>query len=161
MLAEGGENEGIAIMRQAMAAARELQAAFLRPAHLGHLASAQARTGDADGALDLLDEAIRTAGDSGERFFSAELHRLRAETLVTLGRTGEAEAEFGHALEIARLQKARLWELRAAVSLARYRHQAGWSTEARDLLTPVYAWFTEGFDSADLVAARSLLSTLR
>lgn len=79
---------------------------------------------------------------------------------MTLGRTSEAEAEFGHALEIARRQEARLWELRAAISLAHYRHQAGRATEARDLLTPVYAWFTEGFDTADLATARSLLASL-
>jgi predicted ATPase len=80
--------------------------------------------------------------------------------LLAQGRAGEAESELQAALTIARNQQARLWELRAATSLGRHWHDAGKSSEARALLQPIYSWFSEGFDSADLIAAKALLDTL-
>jgi predicted ATPase len=96
--------------------------------------------------------------------FAAELHRLRARAMLDAGRPeARAEAQFllDGALRTARLQGARSLELRAASSLARLLSDAGQRDEARDLLAPIYGWFTEGFDTADLKEAKSLLDSLR
>ena len=95
-----------------------------------------------------------------ERVFEAELHRLRGELLLSLGNGRDAEVSLEGALTVARGQEARMWELRAAASLARLRRDQGRGTEARDLLAPVYGWFTEGFDTADLIEAKALLDEL-
>jgi len=97
-----------------------------------------------------------------ERRREAEIHRLRGELLLSLpGRQwDEAEACFDRALAVAGQQSARMWELRAAISLARLRAEQGKRAEARNLLAPVYDWFTEGFDTADLKDARALLEEL-
>jgi predicted ATPase len=95
-------------------------------------------------------------------YYEAELHRLEGELRLRCDAADEqrAEASFRRALEIARAQKAKSWELRAATSLARLWGERGRRTEARDLLAPVYAWFTEGFDTADLKDAKALLAEL-
>jgi len=100
-----------------------------------------------------------------ERFWEAELHRLQGELLQQAARgTSHAaltpEACFGQALAIARRQQAKAWELRAATSLARLWQRQGQRTEAYELLAPVYGWFTEGFDTADLQDAKTLLEAL-
>jgi len=110
--------------------------------------------------IDLLGEAIRTAEITNAGFFTAELYRLRGDLLVQLGRLYEAEIDLQRGLTIARLQQARLWELRAATSIARMWLDQGRRVEGRDLLAPVYQSFTEGFDTADLTAARLLLDEL-
>jgi predicted ATPase len=109
----------------------------------------------------LLDEAIQAAEATNERFFEAELHRLRGEILLMHGRTDEAEAELRRALTVAQRQQARWWELRAATSLARHWHKASKSLEAYSLLQPVYSWFVEGFDTIPLQEAKALLDELR
>ena len=90
----------------------------------------------------------------------ADFHNTLGLALQGLGRIAEAESCFHHALEIARNQQAKSFELRAATSLARLWHQQGKRQEARDLLAPVYHWFTEGFDTLDLQDAKALLDTL-
>ena len=116
---------------------------YRRTLYLGHFASAHASLGQPEVGLGLLDEAIQTAETTNERFFEAELYRLRGEMLLTLGKTGEAEAGLRRALTIAQQQQARWWELRAAASLARHWHDEGNSLEAYSLLQPVYSWFVE------------------
>jgi len=105
---------------------------------------------------------VTVVGHTGERNYEAELHRLTGQLL--LARSGvhhmEAEACFHQALDMARRQQAKSLELRAAVSLSRLWQQQGKRTEAYDLLAPVYGWFTEGFDTADLQDARALLEEL-
>ena len=97
-----------------------------------------------------------------ERWFEADLHRLKGEALLasSLKRATEAEPCHHQALAVARGQGARLWELRAATSVARLWRDQGRLAAARDLLAPVYGWFTEGFDTADLKDAKSLLDEL-
>ena len=97
-----------------------------------------------------------------ERWWEAEIHRLRGVLLLRQPGTPQAEAEawLQRALDVARRQEAKSLELRAAMSLARLWQQQGRRAEARDLLTPIYGWFTEGFDTADLQEARALLETL-
>ena len=90
----------------------------------------------------------------------AELNRQRGQLLQRQGHTEAAEELYGKALSIAREQDAKLWELRAAASLARLRRDQGRRAEARELLAPVHGWFTEGFDTPDLKEAKALLDEL-
>src|SRR5262249_16888109 len=101
---------------------------------------------------------ITIALKSEERFFSAELHRLRGEVLLQIG--GDGECELQHALAVARQQQAKLWELRVALSLARLRRDQDRRAEAHGLLAPVCGWFTEGFGTPDLKDAKALLKAL-
>ena len=113
-------------------------------------------------ALQLLDEALARVSCLEERWFEPDLWRLKGEALVALSPDGAAEAKacYERALAVARDQGARLWELRAATSLARLWRDQGERAEAHDLLAPVYGWFTEGFDTADLKEAKGLLDEL-
>jgi predicted ATPase len=111
-------------------------------------------------ALTLLDEALQIAEKTGERWFVAELNRHKGQLLLRQGHSEAAEELYRKALSIAEYQGAKLWELRAAVNLARLRRVQGRHREARDLLAPVYGWFTEGFDTPDLKAAKVLLDEL-
>jgi predicted ATPase len=110
--------------------------------------------------LTLLDDALRIVEKTGERWFAAELYRHKGQLLLGQGHTEAAEELYRKALSIAEEQGAKLWELRAAASLARLRRDQGSPAEARDLLAPVYSWFTEGFDTADLKEAKALLDEL-
>jgi predicted ATPase len=132
------------------------------PQLLCWLAELQLAAGRATDAAGSLDGALALSGQSGESYFDAELHRLRGERFLGMPEDGDAEAqqEFQRALEIARLQEARSFELRAATSLARLWQTQGKRAEARDLLQPIYAWFTEGFDTQDLKDAKALLGQL-
>jgi predicted ATPase len=156
----GDPRRRIEVMRGAMAAAGNIDAKLFRPIHLGHLAVAHAGLGESEIGLGLLDEAILTVEKTHERLFEAELHRLRGELLLRSGNGGAAEAAFEGALTVARSQGARMWELRAAMSFARLRRDQGRHREAKDLLAPVYGWFTEGFDTSDLKDAKALLDEL-
>ena len=111
-------------------------------------------------ALTLLEEALQIVERTGERWFAAELHRHKGELLLHQGHTEAAEELYCKALSIARDQEAKMWELRAAVSLTRLRRDQGRRAEAYDLLAPVYGWFTEGFDTRDLKEAKALLDEL-
>jgi predicted ATPase len=104
-----------------------------------------------------VDEALLIAGRTGERWFAAE---QKGQLLLRQRHTETAEVFYNKALSIAEEQEAKLWELRAAVSLARLRRDQGRAAEARDLLAPAYGWFTEGFDTPDLKAAKALLDEL-
>ncbi len=103
----------------------------------------------------------RSSERTGERWFAAELNRHKGQLLLRQGHTEAAEELYRKALSIAEEQEAKLWELRAAASLARLRRDQGRRAEARDLLAPVYGWFTEGFDTPDLKEAKALLDELR
>jgi predicted ATPase len=116
--------------------------------------------GDTDEALAILTEALSHTERTGERWCEAELIRLVGETHRLKGDRDAAESHFAQAIEIAREQSAKLFELRAAVSLARLWSEQGKFAEARELLAPIYTWFTEGFDTSDLKHARALLAEL-
>lgn len=162
-LSEDGQAEaGLAVMRQAVAGMRLGGHLIQVPHELVLQAQACARAGRTDEGLALLGEAQEAVERTGERSQEAELHRTRAELLLAgdASREVEAEQSLGRALAVARAQEARLWELRAAGSLARLRREQGRRAEARDLLAPVYGWFTEGFGTPDLIEARELLAAL-
>ena len=158
--ADGGElAQGIALMEQGLAlfsAVRRVN----RPYMLAVLASAKADLGKPDEGFELLEEALASTEVSGERWWLAELHRLRGQLLVASGQHDESEACFRRAIEVSRGQTAKLLELRAATSLARLWSDRGRNAEARSLLAPIYGWFTEGFGTPDLEEARLLLKEL-
>jgi predicted ATPase len=110
--------------------------------------------------LTLLDDALRIVERTDERWFEAELCRQKGQLLLRRGYNEAAEELSRKALSIAQEQEAKLWELRAAVSLARLQRDQGRTAEARDLLAAVYGWFTEGFDTPDLKEAKALLNEL-
>jgi class 3 adenylate cyclase/tetratricopeptide (TPR) repeat protein len=156
LLAQSGDPQrGIEIMRDAIVAPER------RTLYLGHLASAHASVGEPEVGLGLVEEALQTAEITGEKFFEAELYRLRSNILLMLGITHEAEAGLRRALTIAQEQQARWWELRAAVSLAKFWRSEGKYQAADSILRPVYAWFIQDFDATDLKEAKSLLNELR
>ena len=178
MAEQGQRAEGIEQLTQGIAAWRATGARLLLPYYLALLAEAYGRANKAEEELAMLGEAQKTVAATGERFYEAELHRLRGELLLLnderrmmnderrAGKAGarlqaaEAEDCFQQALDIARSQRAKSFELRAATSLARLWQLQGKTAEARELLTPVYLWFTEGFETADLKDAKALLDDL-
>jgi predicted ATPase len=162
LAAQGQGAEGIAQMRQSLAAWRATGAANGLTEFLAHLAEAYGQMGQVDEGLYLLMEALEIVDTTGERFTEAEMHRLHGELLLrqTVPDAPAAEACFQQALTVARSQQAKSWELRAAMSLGRLWQQQGKRTEAYELLAPIYGWFTEGFDTADLQEARALLEAL-
>ncbi len=161
-LAEQGQGEaGIAQMRQGIAAWRATGAELLWPYFTALLAEGSGKGGQAEEGLALLAEAVEVMDRTGQGYYEAEIYRLQGElTLQQSQDAEEAESCFHKAMEIAQKQQAKSWELRAATSLARLWQQQGKKVEARDLLTPVYNWFTEGFDTADLQEAKTLLAEL-
>jgi class 3 adenylate cyclase/predicted ATPase len=152
--------EGISLLRSGLGAYRATWAELFVPHYIALLARSCEIAGQVDEAVTLLDDALQIAERTGERWIAAELHRHKGQLLLQQGHSEAAEELYRKALSIAEEQEAKLWELRAAASLARLRRDQGRRTEARDLLAPVYAWFTEGFDTADLKEAKALLDQL-
>jgi len=111
-------------------------------------------------ALGHLAEAQRFAVEIQVRWFQTETLRLRGDVLLAIGDPAAAEATYHEAMAIAQQQSAKLWELGAATSLARLWREQGRRAEARELLAPLYSWFNEGFDTADLKEAKALLDKL-
>ena len=161
-LQEGDIAQGIEHLEEGIAAFRATGALTTMPAAQVLLAEALGAAGRAEDGLHVVAEALDYIGKSGERDSEAELYRIQGVLHLASGAAdaGEAEASFDKALEIARGQKARAWELRAATALARLYHDSGRTEEGRELLAPLYAWFKEGFESADLQAARAQLELL-
>jgi class 3 adenylate cyclase/predicted ATPase len=159
---QGQAQEGIEQIHQGLIAFRATGAELARPHFLAHLAEAYEIRGESEAGLTVLTEALTLADKTGERWYEAELHRLKGALLLqqSLDNQVEAESCFHHALEIARTQQAKSFELRAATSLARLWQQQGKPQDAHALLAPVYHWFTEGFDTADLQEAKALLEAL-
>jgi adenylate cyclase len=144
-----------------MALAAEIGSQGGAPALFATLAEAQRAAGQLAEAQGTVAIALAVAAQTGQPFFDADLHRLDGDLLLATGGTAdEAAARYHRGLAIAREQGARSLELRAATSLARLWRNQGKCTEARELLAPVYAWFTEGFDTRDLIDAKTLLEEL-
>jgi predicted ATPase len=179
-LAEQGQGEeGIAQLRQGLAAYRATGAEEIRAYFLALLAEACGKAGQAEEGLSVLAEALAFVHDTRERFHEAELYRLKGELTLqqqvhapssefnvaslqhrTPNTQAEAEACFLKAIEIARRQQAKSLELRAVMSLARLWQQQGKKDDARQMLAEIYGWFTEGFDTKDLQEAKELLEEL-
>jgi hypothetical protein len=147
-----GHDEGMSVLADCLLHAIR-ERGHVRIRHVAH---------DEAGELHLLTEALTIVDRTQERWFEAELHRLRAEALLASSPSdsAEAEASLRHALAVARDQEARFWELRAATSLARLWRDHDKRIEARDLLAPIYGSFTEGFDTRDLKEAAALVAEL-
>ncbi len=175
---KGKLEEAISQMREALSAQLAIGSQIIRPHFLALLAETLAEAGQQEEGLNVLADALTQAQNSGERYYEAELHRLKGELLVARA-AGSRAAMAGHsrspicgkpavlekadhcfrlALDIARRQKAKSLELRAATSLYRHcKQQRRKENETRETLAEIYQWFTEGFDTADLKEARALL----
>jgi predicted ATPase len=185
---QGRTEEGLAQIHKGLTASRATGTEAYRASYLGILAGAHRAAGQPEEGLTVVTEALTVVDKTGERWWEAELYRLKGEltlqSQVGLGQVedrsqasqdrseaahpqplapdpqGEAEACFLKAIEIARKQQAKSWELRASTSLARLWQQQGKCHEAHTLLAEVYDWFTEGFDTKDLQEAKTLLEAL-
>jgi predicted ATPase len=178
---QGHTSEGVALILESLDALRSMGSEISRPHFLALLAESLSKEGRAEEALAALDEALVASDNSDERYYEAELHRLRgdlklmqfaqieplrsANDMAARAETDEslmveAEASFRQAILIARQQGAKSLELRAVISLSRMLRQQGKLTEAREMLAEVHGWFTEGFDTADLKAAKMLLDEM-
>jgi uncharacterized membrane protein len=177
LLGQGQREPGIEKIQAGIAAYQSTGAALSFPSYLALLAGAHARTGQIEEAQHDIAEALTLIDKTGERWFEAEVYRIKGELLLaqevksqrskvksslsfTSHRSAEAEECFWKALDLARRQGAKSWELRTAVSLARLWKQHSKIAEARALLEDVYAWFSEGFDTKDLQQAAKLLTEL-
>jgi predicted ATPase len=159
---QGQREEGLAQVRQGIASARATGAALFVPYLCTMLAEVADHLGHTANGLQALAEAHTLVEQHDERWWEAEVCRLRGVLLLRQPRTPQAEAEvwLQRALDVARRQEAKSLELRAAVSLSRLWQQQGQRQHAYDLLAPLYHWFTEGFDTADLQEAKVLLDAL-
>jgi class 3 adenylate cyclase/predicted ATPase len=156
----GDVHEGISLLRSGLIAYRANGAEAWMTYHNALLAKACEIAEQVEEALTLVDEALQIGERTGERWVEAELYRHKGQMLLRQGYNEAAEELYRKSLGIAAEQDAKLWELRAAASLARLRRDQGRRVEARDLLAPVYGWFTEGFGTPDLKEARTLLEEL-
>jgi adenylate cyclase len=159
---QGQFEEGMTYFRQSLAATRATGTEYNRSIWLASLAEAYRLGGQLEEGLLVIDEAMAAGQKTGERAYEAERYRLKGELLLQQSSHNQAAAEtcFLQALNVARLQHAKSWELRTAMSLARLWQRQGKRAEACDLLAPIYDWFTEGFDTADLQEAKALLDAL-
>jgi predicted ATPase/class 3 adenylate cyclase len=156
----GNVAEGISLLRSGSSVYSATGAETRISYHIALLAKAYELANQVEEASALLENALQISERIGERWYAAELHRYKGQLMLRRGDHAAAEELFRQALTIAKEQEARLWELRAAVSLAHLDRDRGHQHDARDLLGPVYGWFTEGFDTQDLKGAKALLDKL-
>lgn len=171
-LTEAGQGEeGIAQIRQGLDAYRTTGAEVWRPHYLALLSEGYRKVGQPEKGLNVLAEALALVNKTGERYYEAELYRIMGELLLAQEglrlqaeglreKTEEAEECFHKAVAIARKQQAKSLDLRAATSLARWWQSQGKKTEAHQMLSEIYGWFTEGFETKDLHEAQALLEEL-
>ena len=159
---DGNESDAIKMFTSGMAAYQSTGATLYRPQHFSYLASAYAEVSQFEEAWRCISEAMTAVETTKESWYEAEVNRVAGEIALTMPEPDAAKAEgyFDRALAVARQQQAKSWELRAAMSLARLWRDQGKPQQARELLAPVYGWFTEGFDTRDLKEAKALLEQL-
>ncbi|RME48008.1 MAG: hypothetical protein D6791_04410, partial [Chloroflexi bacterium] len=158
---QGRVEQGIEQMEQSLADFQALQAGLRRPYYLGLLAEAYGKVGRTRDGLSLTEEALAQARRQEQLAYEPDVHRVRAELLRQDGAPfQEVETCLHHAIESAQQREAKLPELRATTSLARLYQEQGERDAAQQILTPTAAWFSEGFEMADLQAARKLLDSL-
>ena len=162
MALTGNSDEAIQAIGAGMTEYRSIGATLFVPLYLSHLTRAYAELERVDDAWRCISEAITAVETTKERWWEPEVHRMAGEIALMLPQRDAVKAQdyFERALAIARQQQAKSWELRAATSLARLWRDQGKPQQARDLLAPVYSWFTEGFDTLDLKEAKALLDEL-
>jgi predicted ATPase len=158
----GKASDAIQTINAGITAYRSTGASLYTPLWLSYLAKAYAELGQFDGAWRRIGEAMSAVATTKERWCEAEVYRTAGEIALKSPQPDAAKAEkyFERAFAVARRQQAKSWELRAAMSLARLWRDQGKTVEARELLAPVYGWFTEGFDTRDLKEAKALLEEL-
>jgi predicted ATPase len=158
----GKVGDAVQTIPSGIAAWRSTGATLLVPCYLNNLAEVNAELGHLDEAWRSIDEAMAAMDTTGERLWEAETNRIGGEIALLSPEPNAAKAKtfFERALAVARQQQAKSWELRASMSLARLWRSQGKSQQARELLAPVYGWFTEGFDTRDLKEAKALLEEL-
>jgi predicted ATPase len=157
---QGAIDEAVARMRAGVAKWIAIGQTLDLPQAMAVLAEGLARRGDRTAALVALQEGLETAATTGQHDWDAELHRLAGNMLLAENQLDEGQASLQRAIHIAQAQQAKSLELRAARDLARLWGERGRRAEARNLLAPVYGWFTEGFDTTDLKEAKTLLDEL-
>jgi predicted ATPase len=162
MTQQGCNDVGIAQIEECIASGRVTGLKMVRPYYLCMLADVCVKVGRFDDGLGALTEALTIADENEDRYCEPETYRLKGELLLRQADTNAAEAQscFQRAVEIARKQSAKAWELRATMSLARMLAKQGRREEARAMLAEIYNWFTEGFDTTDLKDAKALLDEL-
>jgi predicted ATPase len=160
--ATGRASDAVRALTSGITSLRSAGATLYEPMHLQYLAMAYAELGQIDDARRYIDDAIEKVETSNERWCEAEVHRIAGEIALKSSAPDpeKAEAYFERALAVARQQQTKSWGLRAAMSMARLWRDQGKRDEARELLAPVYGWFTEGFDTLDLKQAKALLDEL-
>jgi predicted ATPase len=158
----GQETSELGVLQDSIASRRDLGMEIIAPFFMTLMAQAKCRVGQIEEGLKALDRAQAVVGERRERWWEAEIHRLRGELLLSESSDSadEVAVYFEQALEVSRSQGAKSLELRAAMSLARLWQRQGRRDDARELLGECYAWFTEGFDTADLKDAKALLDEL-
>jgi predicted ATPase len=160
--ATGKSSQGIEMLTAGITGYRSTGTTIYLPLFLSYLAEAHAETGQLNEAWHHIDEATTAVETTKERWVEAELNRMAGAIAMMSPQpdAAKAEAYYERALAVARQQQAKSWELRAAMSMARLWRDRGKRDEARDLLAPVYGWFTEGFDTLDLKEAKAVLDEL-
>ena len=158
----GKASDAASLIASGITLFRSIGSTYWLPTYLPHLAMAYAELGQFDDGWRCLSEAMTAVETTGERWFEAEVHRMAGEIALKSPQADAAkvQAHFERALTVARKQQAKSWELRAAMSMARLWRDQGKPQQARELLAPVYGWFTEGFDTLDLREAKALLNEL-
>jgi len=159
----GKASDAVHRITSGITALRSTGATLWLPWHLSNLGWAYAKLGQFDDAWRCIGEAMAAMETTKERWCEADIHRTAGEIALMSPEpdAAKAEAYFDRALAVARAQQAKSWELRAATSMARLWRDQGKRDEARNLLAPVYGWFTEGFETLDLKEAKALLDELR
>jgi predicted ATPase len=158
----GKASDAIQMLTSSLSASRQSRTTFMLPLRLSYLAKAYADIGHFEEASRFITEALSAIETTGERWFEADADRIAGEIALKspIPDASKGEVYFERALNVARAQQAKSLELRAAMSMARLWRDQGKREEARELLAPVYGWFTEGFDTLDLTEAKALLDEL-
>ena len=158
----GRASDAVRTITSGLSAWRSTGTTLWMPSYLSYLTSAHVELGQFDDAWRCIGEALTAVETTNERWCEADVHRMAGEIALRSPEpdVAKAEAYFERALAVALVQRAKSWELRAAMSLARLWREQGRPQQARELLAPVYGWFTEGFDTRDLKEAKALLDEL-
>ena len=158
----GKAADAVHMITSGLAEFRSIGGTLFAPLYVSYLAAAHADLGQFDEARRCIEGAMAAVKTTGERWCEAEVYRIAGEIALKSPEPGETKAEafFERALSVAPQQQAKSWELRASMSLARLWRDQGKAQQARELLAPVYGWFTEGFDTRDLKEAKALLEEL-
>jgi predicted ATPase len=162
LVAQGQPSSGLELIQRSFAKFKDTGAKLMEGYFLYLISQCCRSAGRVDEAASTLEAALKTVDVTGENWFAPELHRTKGDWMMAGGHDQPREIEqcYQRAIEIAGQQSAKMWQLRAAMSMARLWRDQGKRDEARGLLTPVYNWFTEGFDTLDLKEAKALLDTL-